>query len=238
MLPSPKIFASFVILLSIGATSHAQTGGGKGRPTPLPVALEVARMGFVEGMVEVQHPGGDWTKATENQPLSMGDRVRTIGNAFLGSTLGCARCHDHKFDPILTRDFYSMGAFFAGIREWGVYADYKYTPEPDLEGVGNDHPFPPEIMVDSPFEKAHAVALRKLQAQQQREMLRTLWAQPGARAAFAAWRTESRKFLAGNPGGAIAITPSADGVSSDNKDVSVELEDGAVVATGPNRFAT
>ena len=50
------------------------------------------------------------------------DRVRNISSAWLGSTLGCAECHDHKFDPFLARDFYSMGAFFADIEEQGVFS--------------------------------------------------------------------------------------------------------------------
>jgi hypothetical protein len=45
------------------------------------------------------------------------DRVRAVGAAWLGQTTGCAQCHDHKFDPFTTRDFYSLGAFFADIRE-------------------------------------------------------------------------------------------------------------------------
>ena len=50
------------------------------------------------------------------------DRVRNISTAWLGSTLGCAECHDHKFDPFLSKDFYSMGAFFADIEERGVFS--------------------------------------------------------------------------------------------------------------------
>ena len=45
------------------------------------------------------------------------DRVRAIGAVWLGLTTGCAQCHDHKFDPFTTRDFYSLGAFFADIEE-------------------------------------------------------------------------------------------------------------------------
>jgi hypothetical protein len=41
------------------------------------------------------------------------DRVRTVGMAWLGATFACAECHDHKFDPISQRDFYSLAAFFA-----------------------------------------------------------------------------------------------------------------------------
>ena len=77
------------------------------------------------------------------------DRVRTVGSAFLGSTIACAECHDHKYDPFTARDFYSIAAYFADMRQWGVYADYSYTPEPELRGINNDSPFPPEIVVSS-----------------------------------------------------------------------------------------
>ena len=44
------------------------------------------------------------------------DIVRTTSEVFLGMTLGCARCHDHKFDPITQRDYYSMVAIFDGLQ--------------------------------------------------------------------------------------------------------------------------
>ncbi|QDU89972.1 Planctomycete cytochrome C [Pirellulimonas nuda] len=40
------------------------------------------------------------------------DRVDTFGTVFLGLTFGCARCHDHKYDPITAKDYYALGAFF------------------------------------------------------------------------------------------------------------------------------
>ncbi len=45
----------------------------------------------------------------------LADIVNTTGTAFLGLTLGCARCHDHKFDPISQKDFYAIQAVFAGV---------------------------------------------------------------------------------------------------------------------------
>jgi hypothetical protein len=45
------------------------------------------------------------------------DAVDVTGAAFLGLTIGCARCHDHKFDPIRQQDYYSLAAFFAGSEE-------------------------------------------------------------------------------------------------------------------------
>jgi mono/diheme cytochrome c family protein len=45
----------------------------------------------------------------------LADMINTTGTAFLGLTLGCARCHNHKFDPVTQRDYYSMQAIFAGV---------------------------------------------------------------------------------------------------------------------------
>ncbi len=48
------------------------------------------------------------------------DRVRNVSTVWMGSTLGCAECHDHKFDPFTQKDFYSLAAFFADIEEVAV----------------------------------------------------------------------------------------------------------------------
>jgi hypothetical protein len=46
----------------------------------------------------------------------LADMINTIGTAFLGLTLGCARCHNHKFDPISQKDYYAMQAVLAGVQ--------------------------------------------------------------------------------------------------------------------------
>ena len=59
--------------------------------------------------------GGAQAKDYEARMLT--DRVRALSALWLGQTVGCAQCHDHKFDPIKQRDFYSLGAFFADLEE-------------------------------------------------------------------------------------------------------------------------
>jgi hypothetical protein len=63
--------------------------------------------------------GGAQPKDYEARYLT--DRVRAVGSVWLGQTIGCSQCHDHKFDPITSRDFYAMGAFFADLKE-GIIA--------------------------------------------------------------------------------------------------------------------
>ncbi|MES2660177.1 MAG: PSD1 and planctomycete cytochrome C domain-containing protein [Verrucomicrobiota bacterium] len=150
---------------------------------------------------------------------STGDRVRAIGAAWLGLTTGCAECHDHKFDPLTTRDFYSLGAFFADVRQWGVYAEYEYTPNPELRGVNNDWPFPPEI-----FSKNHALEERIATLQSQGVGLLASGGQDEA--AISSWAESSAAFLAANPGGwnvlsASEVTASQGAVHGGSADKSV-----------------
>lgn len=124
------------------------------------------------------------------------DRVRTLGGAWLGSTLACCECHDHKYDPWAIKDFYQLASFFADVKQWGVYADYGYTKNPDLAGFNNDYPFPPEIEVASPYLKARETSLRG-----ERDHLAGTSAGKAGHPAVKAWCAEVAAFTAANPTG-------------------------------------
>lgn len=61
------------------------------------------------------------------------DRVHTYGTAFLGLTMECSRCHDHKYDPITAKDYFQLTAFFDNIDEAGLYSFFTpAVPPPTL----------------------------------------------------------------------------------------------------------
>ena len=87
------------------------------------------------------------------------DRVATAGTAFLGLTLGCARCHDHKYDPVTQKDFYQMSAFFNNIDESGLYSHFtRATPSPSLLLYRADEQIKHEALVGSIRAKEEALA--------------------------------------------------------------------------------
>ena len=84
--------------------------------------------------------------------------IRTVGQGLFGLTIGCARCHDHKFDPILQRDYYSMQAIFSGLR----YGNRR------LRGAQND-----QWTAQLPATQKQLAVLRaKLEAQRVKYKLR------------------------------------------------------------------
>lgn len=65
------------------------------------------------------------------------DLVRTTGEVFLGLTIGCARCHDHKLDPLPQSDYYRMLAFFRNVRRFGVRSQ-ESIEEASLRTLASD----------------------------------------------------------------------------------------------------
>ena len=109
-------------------------------------------------LLQTTHEGG--LQPREYSAIYAADRVRNVSLVWMGATVGCAQCHDHKYDPYTIRDFYSLSAFFADIDD---EAHFK---------VGtNSLPTkrPPEILVlpeadrlelDSLLEKINGVNLK------------------------------------------------------------------------------
>ena len=83
---------------------------------PDPTESQLIATGFHRNTMINQEGGTDFEQYRVEAVV---DRVRTTGAAFLGLTLACARCHDHKFDPISQRDFFQMFSFFNNVDEIG-----------------------------------------------------------------------------------------------------------------------
>lgn len=75
--------------------------------------------------------GGSISEEFRNEYVA--DRVQTFATAFMGMTLECARCHNHKFDPITQREYYQLYAFFNNIDEFGLHSYFTdAVPTPTL----------------------------------------------------------------------------------------------------------
>ena len=83
---------------------------------PDPTEAQLIATGFHRNTMINQEGGIDFEQYRVEAVV---DRVSTTGVAFLGLTVGCARCHDHKFDPISQREFYQFYSFFNNVDELG-----------------------------------------------------------------------------------------------------------------------
>ena len=98
-------------------------------------------------LLQTTHEGGLQIK--EYDAIYAADRVRNVSEVWMGATVGCAQCHDHKYDPYTIKDHYAMAAFFADIGDRGF--------------TGNSLPTrrPPEITIHNPKNLAKIQQLQK-----------------------------------------------------------------------------
>jgi hypothetical protein len=142
------------------------------------------------------------------------DRVGTTGTAFLGSTMACAQCHDHKYDPLSQKDFYAMAA---------VFSNTEVVPKGDAS-VSEEKWFEPEIPVPSPEQAARREALTSDEAK-----------------AEAAFRRDGQEFEAGFQAWLQAVKEAIPETAIGRPSVTAESgatvtpqPDGSFLASGPN----
>ena len=92
---------------------------------PSPTDSQLAASGY-NRLLQTTHEGGAQDK--EYLAKYAADRVRNVSTVWMGATMGCAECHNHKYDPYTQKDFYSMAAFFADLNEQGAYSAPNSVP--------------------------------------------------------------------------------------------------------------
>ncbi len=147
------------------------------------------------------------------------DRARTIGTAFLGLTTGCAECHDHKFDPLTTRDFYRLEAFFADIEEKGFYG-----------GANGSGKWGPSLSLPSPEQQTKLAAL-DTELKEVREANATITNEQLAEGRTA-WEDRTLALDAAKQLAWTTVEPTS--VASANGATLTHAGGGLVVASGPN----
>ncbi|MCP5526973.1 MAG: PSD1 domain-containing protein [Verrucomicrobiales bacterium] len=138
------------------------------------------------------------------------DRVRSVGSVWLGSTTGCAECHDHKFDPYTMKDFYRLAAFFADVQEQGV-------------GKREGSPVP---------TAAQSAELARLDDQLSRDEQALKTFTPGLRVAFAEWEQATLERLADEQPAWLPTEP-ASLTSSGGANLERQA-DGTILSSGAN----
>jgi hypothetical protein len=112
------------------------------------------------------------------------DRVQTFATAFLGLTFECARCHDHKYDPIAQKEYYGLFSFFQNVDEAGLYS--FFTPSV---------PTPAQPLLDAPAKEKMA-SLEKSVREAEQQLSATRKARGEA---FAGWLKDANARAGGFP---------------------------------------
>ncbi len=147
----------------------------------------------------------------ENRVNYVMDMTETVGTVWLGLTVGCARCHDHKFDPVSQRDYYSLTAFF------------NQTP---VDGGGGNPRTPPVLAVPNPAQAEEQARLTfqrdSAKAELKEREANLLARQP-------AWEAREASTARASEWTALAVVS-----SQAEKQTLVPQPDGSLLATGPN----
>jgi len=179
---------------------------------PSPTLDQLIATGFHRNSMFNSEGGVD---PAEGLNVALEDRAATTATVFLGSTLMCARCHDHKYDPFSQKDYYRFVAFFAN-------AEYESRGSND---VGQQKFYEPEI--DAPSAE-QATKLKELEAKL--EACRAVINAPEApvRKGFDAWMSELEK--SGNDGWRLG----EDVRASSANGATLTVADGVIAVSGEN----
>jgi hypothetical protein len=114
---------------------------------PDPTQNQIVATGY-NRLLQTTHEGG--LQPAEYRAIYQADRVRNVSAVWMGATVGCAQCHDHKYDPYSAKDNYQLAAFFADVDD-----------EAHFTAGANSLPTkrPPEIRVRSDVEEAQLLEL-------------------------------------------------------------------------------
>ncbi|HEV7282958.1 MAG TPA: PSD1 and planctomycete cytochrome C domain-containing protein [Pirellulaceae bacterium] len=156
----------------------------------------------------VTHEGG--TIPEENLTNYNVDRVKTLGEAVLGLTFACAQCHDHKYDPITQKDYYSLFAYFNTLDDVGLDGNAGVNPRPFLQA---------RTVLKTGEEAALEQKIADLKAQ---------LASPSAEA-LAAWEARQKQALAGRGAGLDVLPVELLKVSTPNRGAGFEIAEGRFV---------
>ena len=127
-------------------------------------------------LLQTTHEGGLQLK--EYRAIYMADRVRNASQVWMGATLGCAQCHDHKYDPFTAHDFHAFGAFFADID------DEEHLRKP-YDGLNaNPTRRDPELRLETEVSRARRGELDALLAAERAALAQSIDALPSEAAAW------------------------------------------------------
>ncbi|MFN3324809.1 MAG: DUF1553 domain-containing protein [Bryobacteraceae bacterium] len=139
---------------------------------------DLAALGFLNLGLNLPRP--------DDLPDRVDDRIDVVTRGLLGLTVSCARCHDHKYDPIPTADYYAL---------YGVFANTSYTPDPAvIEGATPAGAIPSKFYEQRLQERRRALDDFK---QERIEELRAEFRQPAERERYRNGALQARKLPAG-----------------------------------------